>query len=168
MGAWSEQKHKDEPPRATEWVSDYFIHAIVEQVSKSNDPTLIFVQSEALRNALRKYYRVIQPGTVPDLTKGETIVVTLASHGTGLNFQHEWRRMVVCEPPANGHQWEQLIGRINRQGQKADTVEIVVFEHTEIFKSAMRSARLAALAANQNQKTPQMLLNAEIITEDSC
>jgi hypothetical protein len=70
-------------------------------------------------------------------------VVSVASHGTGLNLQWAGANVVMC-PPSNGASWEQLLGRTHRGGQTRDAIRVVVMAHTQELASALKSARADA------------------------
>lgn len=56
-------------------------------------------------------------------TRATSCALSIRRHGTGFNLQH-WSRMLVLEPPRSGATWQQLLGRLHRQGQEAETVEV--------------------------------------------
>lgn len=105
-GAWTRWAEYDErplPPVATEWVHTDALDWIEEQRS---DFESIWVQSDALQKRVDDTFSV-------------------RVHGTGHNLQHLQSALIV-EPPSNGAAWEQLLGRLHRSGQQADTVRFGV------------------------------------------
>jgi hypothetical protein len=69
--------------------------------------------------------------------------MSIQAHGTGKNLQ-KWSDAYVLEPPSGGAAWEQLLGRLHRQGQTADAVIFAVAQHAPAFAHALRSARTDA------------------------
>jgi hypothetical protein len=78
-------------------------------------------------------------------------------HGKGKNLQ-AWNRQLVIEPPASGTVWEQLLGRTHRQGQRADDVIAVVYQHTDRVRAAVDRATAQARYIEQTQGTPQKMV----------
>jgi len=74
--------------------------------------------------------------------KGDrTVAASIKAHGTGKNLQHAFSRAVVLVPPSDGATWEQLLGRLHRQGQKADEVWFDIMANTEPFKKSVATAQ---------------------------
>lgn len=80
---------------------------------------------------------------------------SILAHGTGKNLQ-QWARMLVCECPASASLWEQLVGRMHRNEQPADTVAVQIAgwgpTNTRAVEVARRSARLLERATRDPQK----------------
>lgn len=91
--------------------------------------------------------------TRPD--KDGSIIVSLQANKEGRNLQ-AWNTGLVTCPPSGGDQWEQLIGRFHRQGQKADEVRFDVFcgafEHIKSMNDALKDARMIYATTKQEQK----------------
>lgn len=77
---------------------------------------------------------------------GDSCVAGCDSNGKGRNLQR-WNRMLVAPPSRNGPELQQLIGRFQRLGQKADriTVEITVgcIEHLRNFHQSVSDSEFA-------------------------
>lgn len=67
--------------------------------------------------------------------------------------------MLFVNPLVDGAAWEQATGRIHRQGQLADEVEVEVklYQHTDELNDAFRKARDFARFVEQTEGTPQKL-----------
>lgn len=118
---WCEVSHRPVPPTHSSWISTYMVDAVRAFVAQSDAPTLIWTSSVELRNALGRHFPVIPRGDRPP-DKPVTCVLSVASHGTGLNLQ-QFRRNLFTSLPTDAKTAEQAIGRTHRQGQ-LETVEV--------------------------------------------
>ena len=84
-----------------------------------------------------------------------SIVASIAANGTGRNLQ-SWSRNLIVGAPPNGSQWEQLIGRTVRPGQKAKKVTVDVLlgcvEDVAALWTAVSDAKYAQEMTGQTQK----------------
>lgn len=75
--------------------------------------------------------------------------------GEGLNLQ-KWSRQIIVTPPTSGKDWEQLLGRMHRDGQEADEVSTRVCfgsqEHWGAWVQAQNDARFLQDTTGQEQK----------------
>lgn len=82
-------------------------------------------------------------------------IASMASNSTGRNLQR-WCDNLLMSPPPNGAQWEQLLGRTDRDGQTADEVTVSIYqgciEHFEAIERAMADARYIEDSTGQAQK----------------
>ena len=140
--AWAEVSHRPTPPTHSSWLSDYMVRAVVDFAQKSADPVLIWTSSVELRNALSKHYPVIPRGEKPPEVP-TTCVLSVASHGTGLNLQ-SYRKNLFTVMPTDAKTVEQAVGRTHRQGQ-GQTVEVYFPAGNRYFDRKPRS--LCASAA---------------------
>lgn len=165
---WAKIKKTYTGKSVARWISDDTLNDIVATVG--NTPTIVWVEQVAVGQYLHDmtdwpYYR--EQGRDKngrliddhDPTAGPAIA-SIASNHEGRNLQH-WSRALVTSPPANGKIWEQMIGRIHRPGQSADTVEFDVWiQHPRIraqFRQAIRDARMH----NEMTTQPRKLLLAD-------
>jgi hypothetical protein len=70
-------------------------------------------------------------------------VISIKAHGTGKNLQM-FSDAVICQPPADGALWEQLLGRHHRTGQLADEVRFRVYTHGTFAEDIERAQTLSA------------------------
>jgi hypothetical protein len=94
--------------------------------------------------------------------KGTACAASIA-HRDGKNLQFHFSRGLVTSPMANGTDWQQLLGRKHRPGQKADTVEFEVYAHDESQKSAIAGAIKDARFIEPTQRERQKILQATLI-----
>jgi hypothetical protein len=152
--AWSIQKHKPEPPVEPVWVSDWLVRFASGWLAEHPD-AIVWYQSEAVATQLEAAgITVYRAGDDPP-REAHSCAMSIRAHGTGLNLQ-SWSRALVLEPPSSGSTWEQLLGRLHRQGQHADEVIWEVMAHAPPLRTAMRaadkSARYIAQTTGQRQK----------------
>jgi hypothetical protein len=90
-----------------------------------------------------------------DQTAPVAIASIAACHRGVDGAQLRYNRHVVLEPPADARVWEQLLGRLARQGQPSSTVHVEVVlrcpEHEAAFASALEQARGIEEATRQSQ-----------------
>lgn len=96
-----------------------------------------------------------QPVEDASPAKDGTIVASIPANGTGRNLQR-WSASLVTAAPSGGHTWEQLLGRLHREGQAADTVTFDVLcgcvEHIKSMEDAKKDARMILATTGQEQK----------------
>lgn len=156
-GAWKLQKHKKPPPVRVVWVDPFLADDAVTW-AKENGPCLLWYYSRAMEAALaERGIPVFGQGTdAPDHAKTPVAACSISVHGKGKNLQ-QWSRMLVVEPPSAGAVWEQLIGRIHRQGQRADSVAVLVHQQTHRQTGAVETAKRDAAYIQDTQGTAQRL-----------
>lgn len=118
---WQEVAHRPVPPTHSAWLSTYMVDAVRAFVDAASEPVLIWTTSVELRNALGKYYPIVPRGDRPP-DVATTCILSVASHGTGLNLQH-YRLNLFTSLPTDAKTVEQAIGRTHRQGQ-TETVRV--------------------------------------------
>lgn len=157
---WLMVKHRPEPPKAQEWVSDYMIDAIRELLEPG---TIVWVGLSAVGERLATELNITYypGGSTPELN-GESCIMSIKSHGTGLNLQM-WSKNIIAHPIADPSTWEQLIARTHRTGQPEDEVTVTVFTHS-VFGSALSKARKQAKVITEATSQPQRLAYADWIT----
>ena len=151
---WCQQKHKPAPPVEAVWVDDYLIQDALAWANRQSEPVILWCDSQAVQDKLAEHMPVFGAGAeVP--TEAITCAMSIQAHGVGKNLQ-AWRNQLIISPPSSGKTWEQLLGRLHRQGQLADEVECVVYAHAPAFTnaiaSAMDDARMIEDATGNRQK----------------
>jgi hypothetical protein len=95
-----------------------------------------------------------------------SIVTTIKANGESTDgLQLKFYRQLVVEPPSSGDRWEQLLGRLVRQGQVEDEVETEIYLHTSEMRDALRSAYMLAQFIEQTTPNRQLLLAADGIED---
>lgn len=96
--------------------------------------------------------------------KGDrSIVASIASHHEGRNgLQFIFDEQLVTAPMPSGKEWEQLLGRLSRTGQRADEVVTEVYRHTPEFRESVDRAVREAKYVEGMLTASQMLLAATV------
>lgn len=162
---WEKVSHRSAPPTVPVWLSHYMIDAVIDEVSRHDEPVLVWYETRAVGEALASAtgWPLHGPGDPPG-GPARTCLVSINAHHKGLNLQ-AWRLSVVVEPPSSGQVWEQLIGRTHRAGQTADEVEVFTFVGPEPFASAFASARKKAAYAASTTGGRMKLVFAPVIQD---
>lgn len=149
----------------TEWMSDFLVKHVAEQVH-SGPPRIVWVGYPELGE------RIAKVADIPWYGGGKTaaqeivrergdrsIAASIKSHGTGRDgLQFRFSRNLVVTPPED---WQQLVGRTHRPGQRADEVEVEVYLHTAEYRDAFAKARERARFVAATDGEPQKLLIAD-------
>lgn len=84
------------------------------------------------------------------------VIASIKGNRDGRNLQHRWQDNLVTASPSAGLDYEQLLGRTHRTGQKADEVTADVFlgcvENARAFEKARITARYEADSTRQKYK----------------
>lgn len=157
--------HKPQPPTKPVWFSDWFIEYVVSiaEGTKTQENAILWYEHQAVADRLAEpdipitvVYARDQP---PTREQALPVACSIRSHGTGQNLQG-WGRALVLTPPANGAAWEQLLGRLHRQGQKRDEVTYEVMLHSGAFAGAISKAKKDAEYIQTTTGQQQRLLYA--------
>jgi len=89
--------------------------------------------------------------------KDGSIICSIGSNKDGRNLQHSWHRSLVMSPPANGKDWEQMLGRTHRPGQKADEVTYTAYVACAEMLGAMQQAIDDAHYIESSQQRQKLL-----------
>lgn len=95
----------------------------------------------------------IEDGTRP-------ILVSIRAFHFGVNLQ-SFSRMLVCQNPSDGGTWEQMLGRMHRFGQMAESVDCYVYTYTEELENALDDAHERSLYTLQTTGKAEKLVYAE-------
>lgn len=172
--SWEEIKPTFVPETEAIWIDP----APLELVAKWADENagIVFVEhvafaEELARRTGRAYFgeggkdkrtrRFIEDARPAD----GSVIASVASNQEGRNLQ-AWSRALVISAPPNGGPWEQLLGRLHRDGQEADevTFELLIgcFEQLSGFDQAKEDARYI----HEVLGSPQKLLCADLVFPD--
>lgn len=164
---WQITKDRYTPVTETVWIDKFLVRRVAEWLDVA--PGIAWVESRAMGDAIRaagfRYYR---GGEDEIIYETVSCAAAIKAHAIAKNLQHFNRNLVVT-PPTKGALWEQLIGRTDRTGQRADRIVVDLFLHVREFWSAFYRARQDASFA-QAPGAAQKLCRAEIdlaTTEDA-
>jgi len=126
------------PPRKSVLMSDYIVQ-FVKEFTKGDD-WLVFYRGRAMEEMLwSEGFEVYGAGTEPREDGYGVQCLSIDVHKEGRNLQ-AWKKMLIINPPPSNKVWEQVIGRIHRQGQEEDTVEVYYLSHLPIFRNNFKKA----------------------------
>lgn len=136
---WKGEKDKPAPPVEAVWVNPFLVQHAVAWVRAQKKSVILWYDSLAVEEALRATGLPVYGAGAEIPSKAHDCAMSIQAHGVGKNLQ-PWSTMLVMSPPSSGHTWEQLLGRLHRQGQEADEVECYIYQHAPAFVDAMIQA----------------------------
>jgi len=146
---------------ATVWVDDWLVKDAARWAAEG-PPGIVWYGHTAFGERLAQMsgLPLYDGGTHPELDErgDRSIICSIDAHGTGKNLQFV-SRMLVCQPPAGG--WEQLLGRVHRRGQRADTVSVDVYQHTPELRARVAKALERASYVHETTGKAEKLLYAD-------
>lgn len=142
LKAWLEVRDLCEPETETVWLSDYLIDFAADFAEKKK--CIVWYNFDAMESKLRAKLPTFGAGETEILqeTGTRSIAASIRAHGTGRNLQRAFDTSLVLVPPSDGAAWEQLLGRLHRQGQTSDEVWFHVMSNCKQFKKAVDTASL--------------------------
>mgnify|MGYP006921285486 CR=1 FL=1 len=154
--AWGEVEHRMVPETVPVWLNTFLVDYALE--AYKDQPVIFWYSHQAMEQEFaRRGVPVYGASTFLD-GPARQVAASIQVHGTGRNLQ-DWDHAVVLEHPTDGVAWEQLLGRLHRQGQTRPVRFDLLISH-ETIKSAIRSAIENAKFIQSMQMTPQRLLTA--------
>ena len=161
--AWLDAKPTWKPDeRTAEWVDvgRVILRKIIADARAMKGNTVMWVKSIA---AGREFQRLGVPyhGAGSKLPSGRDrlLCASISAYGTGWNGQ-PYRNAIVLEVPSGGGIWEQMLGRLHRQGQTED-VSYHVLSTVPMHKKSFKKAISWALYTQQKTGQPQKMLSAD-------
>jgi hypothetical protein len=168
LAAWREMEPTFRPNVVHDWHSNQALDQIVKWAREA--PGIVWVDHVAVGRALEArglpYFasggmdatgRAIEAATPAQ----GSVVASIGSNATGRNLQ-AWSRNLVVGVPPNGLQWEQMLGRTHRDGQRADVVTVDVLfacgEDVRGFWRAVNDCEFQSALTGQ----PHKLLSADL------
>lgn len=170
LAAWQKEAPTFEINVVPVWHDDSALIAATEWIRACEEPGIVwtshgFFGRELARRAKVDYFGAqglnADKERIDDTSRsryGKTCVASVQANATGRNLQ-AWSKALVTAPESDPQLWEQLLGRMHRQGQQADSVTVDVFhtcrEYADAFERALDRSR-----ANQdlNGQTNLLLL----------
>jgi hypothetical protein len=154
LAGWRAVKDQFVPNPVPIWLDD----SPLRQAAQVDPGTLIWTRHRAAGHRLEQlgvpYYR---QGTNPEnAPHGTTIAVSVSAHHKGFNLQYGWHRNLFLVPMAKPKLWEQGIGRTHREGQRAETVHVLVNDsidyHRAVTGRVLGRSRRIGKASGFDQK----------------
>jgi hypothetical protein len=131
--------------------------------SVMEEGTIVWVGYRAVGERLSRELNIpyYEGGTTP-ITDGKSCIMSVKSHGTGLNLQM-YSKNIIAHPIADPATLEQLIARTHRTGQLEDEVTVTVFSHS-LFGSSFGRAVKQAKVIQDSTSQPCRLAYADRIS----
>lgn len=154
---WRAIEHAVEPIKRTTWIDRFMLNDALNWIRDRSHARILWYRHAAFGEALEAAgVKVFGAGTdAGSLEFAENIACSIGSQGEGKNLQ-KWNLARVYGCPTKGAIWEQLIGRLHRQGQRADEVTFEVVLHAqgarEAFSTALEDAAYIETTTSQRQK----------------
>lgn len=170
--AWAAVKDLVDPDPRTRWIDDYLARDAAEWALKPDDNGgygIVWVQSIAFGRRVAELAGINYHGGGADAearinaeTGKQSIVASIQAHGVGRDgLQFKFYRQLIAESPSSGDLYEQLLGRLARQGQPADTVDTEVYRHTREVREAFSKAYELSQFIEAMTPNRQLLLAAD-------
>jgi len=169
---WSEIKGSFKPNTVAEWVDPFALHhgaAWLDESRTMPNGAVAWSEHVAFGERLAEmagvpYFGAGMKASAAILDCRGPCVVSIAAHQEGKNLQH-WSKSLITAPPSSGKTWEQLLGRMHREGQDADEVTYEVWLHADELRASLRQALNDARYIEQTTGARQKLLYASLIAE---
>lgn len=151
---WNEVSYLPEPPRITVWHDMFMVEEVLRRYKDL--PVILWYDSQAVEEYLLS--RNVPCYGAGTLLEGPErfLAASVQAHGQGRNLQ-DWRHSVVMEPGYGGGTWEQLLGRLHRQGQTRPVLYDIVVSG-ELYERSLDNARKDARFIQTMSGSPQRLL----------
>lgn len=164
--AWRDVKDTIKHETEAVWVDDYLVKDAAVWAAKHRG--IVWYDYRAFGQAVAKAAGLSLHGGGANAEarilaeRGDkSIVASIKSHGTGRDgLQFYFTEQLVPNPLSDGKGWEQLLGRLHREGQDADEVVTYVYRHTSDMRDAIDKAIGLCKYVEGIMTTNQKLLSA--------
>jgi hypothetical protein len=160
---WVAVRDSFRPNTVPVWMDYTTIQEAVEWAHTHNG--IVWCDKQATGNALEAhglpYYGAggLRGGRPIDTAKGP-LAASIAANSEGRNLQ-AWSEALVLSPPTTGARWEQMLGRLHRQGQMADEVRFTIHLAGGNNRESLEQAVADANYQEQILGKPQKLLKGD-------
>ena len=166
--AWREIESQVEPYEATTWIDDWLARDAAEWAKEHRG--VVWYAHHAFGARVAELAGIPMHGGGPDAEVkilaedgSRSICASIKAHGTGRNgLQFLYNEQLVANPPADGAAWEQLLGRLHREGQREYEVNTWVYRHTPEMSAAIDQAVRRCKYIEATWENPQKLLLATV------
>lgn len=147
LAKWRKLEPKFTPEVDVQWISDFALKFAAKWAKAHKGVVWVFHPAFGERLSEMTgmpYYHSegfdSEGNYVENHPHGEPMIVSIKANMFGKNLQFGWSKALMMYTPGSGEWWEQIIGRLHREGQRADEVEYHVFvsciEHVVAFWKA--------------------------------
>lgn len=157
--AWRDmrKRYNIDEMREARWISTYLVDEVMGWVRAQREPILVWYEDVAVGDLIGKRFGIPVFGEGSQVPTDAAITCALSRrvHGTGRNLQ-PWFRQVLLGCPANGSDWEQLLGRTHRPGQTSSYIDVVLPIPTgrvlDAFEHAVKDAHYVTNTTGQRAR----------------
>jgi hypothetical protein len=174
--SWRDIKGEVKPETEAIWLDEYLVNDAAEWGRKNNG--VIWYQHNAWGTKLAEVSGFPRYGGGQDAARkileergDRSIIASINSHGRGRNgLQFHFTKQLVANPPESKHtggasKWEQLLGRLHREGQ-TETVYSETYRHTRELRESWDRAQYLARFVNESMGSFQKLLYCDVTWGD--
>lgn len=167
---WRDVRGLVKPESRAEWIDDYLARDAAEWGLKNRG--IIWYHHRTFGAKVAEISGLPQHAGGPDAgeriaaERGDrTIIASINSHGEGRDgLQRLFDQQLVANPPESkatggAAKWEQLLGRLHREGQEADEIHTHLYRHTSEMRDAWDRARQLARYVTDTMGSYQKLLS---------
>jgi hypothetical protein len=166
--AWESICDKVPHEQRTTWIDEYMARDAAEWALSNKG--IVWFQSDAFGRKVAEISGLNFHGGGPDAEakiKAEngkkSIIVSIQAHGVGRDgLQEKFSKQLITQFPSSNKRAEQLLGRLHRQGTRADVIETEVYLPTQEYRDAFRKAVAEAEFNKEMSGNDQKLLYADI------
>lgn len=166
--SWSDIKDQVEPVSKAVWIDDYLARDAASWALENKG--IVWTQSNAFGRKIAEISGLNYHGGGPEAEAkifaedgSKSIIASIKAHGTGRDgLQFRFSKQLIAELPSSADAYEQLFGRLAREGQKEDTVETEIYLHTAENRDALRKAIMFAEFIEATTPNRQALLMADM------
>jgi len=168
---WRDLRSLVKPKTEAEWISTYLVDDAAKWGAKNIG--IVWYQYRAFGAKLAERSGMPRFGGGKDAVEilkergDRTIIASINSHGEGRDgLQRIYDTQLVANPPESKRtggaaKWEQLIGRLHREGQEAPVINTYVYRHTQELCDAWDRARQLALYVTDTVGSFQKILASD-------
>lgn len=151
---WAAVKDKVKYDTEAVWLDDFLARDATEWALHGERPGIVWYMHRTFGMKVEELSQLARHGGGPDSDariKAEdgkrSIICSIKSHGEGRDgLQYLFERQLISNPPVSKETgdakgWEQLLGRLHREGQEADEIHTWTYRHTDEICEAWERAR---------------------------
>lgn len=166
--AWAEIKDSVVPDPRSKWIDDYFALDCAKWARENRG--VVWYLSEPFGRRVAELAKLPLNCGGPEAEarilseKGDrSVIASIDAHGESRDgLQWKFSKQLVAELPVSSNRWEQLLGRLAREGQKEDEIETWVPLHVPENREALQKAIEYAEFNTDVTSSKQLLLSANM------
>lgn len=164
---WAAIRDKVKPDPRAKWIDDYLARDAAKWALENRG--IVWCSSPVFGERVAKLAGLPWHGgganaeaNIMAEDGSRSIIASIKSHGEGRDgLQHKFHVQLVPDPMPSADRWQQLFGRLAREGQTAETVETLVPLHVSENRDALRKAMMYAEFLQATTVDTQLILSAD-------